>query len=411
MKLLFLNTLYAPHIGGGAEVMLQTMVEGLQRRGHVVQVLSTGPDAGLNGDSHNGVPVLRAGLRNLYWPFGDPRPGTLRRLAWHALDRYNRGMRDVLAQVLAQSEPDLVVCHNLAGWSIAAWDAIRAAGVPIVQILHDQYLTCPRGMRFHKGRQCQQQCGACALLRRSHAQASAQVDTVVGVSHYQLAALVDAGYFAHSQRYVVYNCAPFVPGQEASAPVTQRRPLRFGFIGALTPNKGVEWLIEQFQKQALDASLLIAGRGEATYVNILKSLADPQHVHFVGYRNASGFFSEIDVAVVPSVGPESFGLVALEACAHHLPVIVSTRGGLVEIVRDGLNGLHCSPERPDSLGEAIRRLAEDAPLRQRLASRARESVASMLSVERMLDEYETVLHHTLPSRGVRHGSAIAASTL
>lgn len=411
MKLLFLNTLYAPHIVGGAEVIVQSMVEGLQRRGHAVQVLSTGPDAGLHSESHNGVPVLRAGLRNLYWPYGGQRPGTLRRLAWHALDRYNRGMRDVLAQVLAQSEPDLVVCHNLAGWSIAAWDAVRAAGMPIVQVLHDQYLTCPRGMRFHNGRQCQQQCTSCALLRRSHAQASGQVDTVVGVSRYQLAALVDAGYFAYSQRYVVYNCAPFAPWQETPAPLPERRPLRFGFIGALTPNKGVEWLIEQFQKQSLDASLLIAGRGEATYVNMLKSVADPQHVHFVGYRNSSAFFSEIDVAVVPSIGPESFGLVALEACAQHLPVIVSTRGGLVEIVRDGLNGLHCSPERPDSLGEAIRRLAENAPLRQRLASRARESVASMLSIERMLDEYETVLQHTLLSRGVRHGSAIAVSAL
>lgn len=411
MKLLFLNTLYAPHIGGGAELMVQAMVEGLQGRGHAVQVLSTGPDAGVHGELHNGVPVLRAGLRNLYWPFAGQRPGPLRRLAWHALDRYNRGMRDVLAQVLAQNRPDLVVCHNLAGWSIAAWDAIRDAGLPIVQVLHDQYLTCPRGMRFHKGRHCQQQCGSCALLRRSHAQASARVDTVVGVSRYQLAALVDAGYFAHSQRYVIYNCAPFIPWQEAPAEVTPRRPLRFGFIGALTPNKGVEWLIEQFQKQALDASLLIAGRGEADYVNTLKSLADPQHVHFVGYRNSCGFFAEIDVAVVPSIGTESFGLVALEACAHHLPVIVSTRGGLVEIVRDGVNGLHCSPERPDSLGEALRRLSEDAPLRQRLASHARDSVASMLSVERMLDEYEAVLHHTLLSRGARHGSAIAVSTL
>ncbi|AGI26627.1 glycosyltransferase family 4 protein [Pseudomonas sp. MT3] len=411
MRLLFLNTLYAPHIGGGAEVMLQSMVEGLQARGHAVQVLSTGPDAGLRSDSHNGVPVLRAGMRNLYWPFSEQRQGPLRRLAWHALDRYNRGMREVLAQVLAQSEPDLVVCHNLSGWSIAAWDAIREAGLPIVQILHDQYLTCPRGMRFNKGRHCQRQCGSCALLRRSHAEASARVDAVVGVSRYQLAALVEAGYFAHSQRYVVYNSAPFAPAQGAPAAVMPRRPLRFGFIGSLTPNKGVEWLIEQFQKQSLDASLLIAGRGEAAYVNALKSSADPQRVHFVGYRKSSEFFAEIDVAVVPSVGPESFGLVALEACAHRLPVIVSTRGGLVEIVRDGLNGLHCAPERPDSLGEAIRRLAQDAPLRQRLASRARDSVASMLSVERMLDEYEAILRHTLLNRGVRHGSAIAVSTL
>lgn len=410
MRVLLLNTLYAPHIGGGAEVMLQHMAEGLHARGHEVQVLCTGPEAGLRRETLNQVAVLRAGLRNLYWPFDEQGYGALKRLAWHARDRYNHGMRKVLAKVLAELQPDLVVCHNLSGWSISAWDAIRAAGLPIVQILHDQYLTCPRGVRFHKGRHCEQQCAPCALLRRSHAAASRDVDAVIGVSRYQLNALLDAGYFAGSQTHVVYNGSPMAVVAIAP-PSAGRRPLRFGFIGALTPNKGVEWLIEQFQARGDDASLLIAGRGDAAYVNQLKSAADPQRVHFVGYRKAAEFFSEIDVAVVPSLSPESFGLVALEACAHHLPVIASRMGGLVEIVQDEINGLLCSPARPDSLGEAIGRLVRDPALRQRLAARAREYVAPMLSVERMLDEYEAILRHTLLTRGVQHGTAIPVSTL
>lgn len=410
MRLLLLNTLYAPHIGGGAEVMLQHMAEGLRARGHEVQVLCTGPDAGLQRETLNGVPVLRAGLRNLYWPFDDKSHGALKRLAWHGLDRYNRGMRRLLAKVLEEVEPDVVICHNLSGWSISAWDAIHAAGLPIVQVLHDQYLTCPRGVRFNKGRHCEQQCAPCALLRRSHAAASSDVDAVVGVSRYQLNTLLDAGYFSGSQTHVVYNGSPMAEVPVAP-PASGRRPLRFGFIGALTPNKGVEWLIEQFQARGDDASLLIAGRGDAAYVNQLKSAADPQHVHFVGYRKASEFFAEIDVAVVPSLSPESFGLVALEACAHHLPVIASRMGGLVEVVQDEINGLLCSPEQPDSLGDAIQRLARDPALRQRLASRAHEYVAPMLSLERMLDEYETILRHTLLTRGVQHGTAIPVSTL
>lgn len=410
MKLLLLNTLYAPHVGGGAEVMLQNMAQGLRRRGHDVQVLCTGPERGLQSETVNGVAVLRAGVRNLYWPFDGRVHGSLQRLAWHGLDRYNRGMRRVLADVLEQVEPDVVVCHNLSGWSISAWDAIRAAGLAIVQILHDQYLTCPRGVRFHKGRHCQQQCAPCALLRRSHAAESAKVDAVVGVSRFQLNTLLDAGYFTGSQQHVVYNASPLT-SVPVAAPMDERRPLRFGFIGALTPNKGVEWLIEQFQARTEDASLLIAGSGDAGYVNQLKSLADPLRVHFVGYRAAAEFFGEIDVAVVPSLAPESFGLVALEACAHHLPVIASRMGGLSEIVQDDINGLLVSPSRPDSLGDAIERLVRDPSLRQRLAAHARETVAPMLSVERMLDEYEAILRNALLSRGVPHGTAIPVSTL
>lgn len=410
MRVLLLNTLYAPHIGGGTEVMLQHMAEGLRARGHEVRVLCTGPEAGLQRETLDGIAVLRAGVRNLYWPFDGKRYGALKRLAWHALDRYNAGMRNVLAKVLREVEPDVVVCHNLSGWSISAWDAIRAAGLPIVQILHDQYLTCPRGVRFHKGRHCEQQCAPCALLRRSHAAASREVDAVVGVSRYQLNALLEAGYFTGSQAHVVYNGTPMVDAPIAPS-AAGHRPLRFGFIGALTPNKGVEWLIEQFQARGEDASLLIAGRGDPDYVNQLKSLADPQRVHFVGYLKAAEFFGEIDVAVVPSLSPESFGLVALEACAHHLPVIASRMGGLSEIVQDEINGLLCSPEQSASLGDAIARLVQDPALRLRLAGRAHDVVAPMLSVQRMLDEYETILRHTLHTRGVQHGNAIPVSTL
>ncbi|MDN6856561.1 glycosyltransferase family 4 protein [Pseudomonas sp. CAN2814] len=410
MRVLLLNTLYAPHIGGGAEVMLQNMAEGLRERGHDVHVLCTGPQAGLQRETLNGVQVLRSGLRNLYWPFDEQDHGSLKRLAWHALDRYNGGMRSVLAKVLKQVEPDVVVCHNLSGWSISAWDAIRAAGLPIVQILHDQYLTCPRGVRYHKGRHCEQQCTPCALLRRSHAVASTHVDAVVGVSRFQLDALLDAGYFSASRSHVVYNGSPLAE-VNVVPPANVRRPLRFGFIGALTANKGVEWLIEQFQARGDDASLLIAGRGDSAYVNHLKSIADPQRVHFVGYRKAAEFFAEIDVAVVPSLAPESFGLVALEACAHHLPVIASRMGGLAEIVQDQVNGLLCSPAAPDSLGDAIESLLRDPGLRQRLAGRARECVEPMLSVQRMLDEYEAILRQTLLTRGVPHGTAIPVSTL
>ncbi|PKM03520.1 MAG: glycosyl transferase family 1, partial [Gammaproteobacteria bacterium HGW-Gammaproteobacteria-6] len=46
MKILFLNAFYTPHVGGGAEVILRHLAEGLQRRGCEVAVLATGPDAG-----------------------------------------------------------------------------------------------------------------------------------------------------------------------------------------------------------------------------------------------------------------------------------------------------------------------------------------------------------------------------
>lgn len=46
MKILFINSLYPPHIGGGAEIILQRTAEGLTKRGCNVVVLATGPEIG-----------------------------------------------------------------------------------------------------------------------------------------------------------------------------------------------------------------------------------------------------------------------------------------------------------------------------------------------------------------------------
>lgn len=66
-------------------------------------------------------------------------------------------------------------------------------------------------------------------------------------------------------------------------------------------------------------------------------------------------FARADVFVLPSVH-EPFGIVALEAMQHGLPLIASAVGGLVDFVRDGENGLLFNPSKRDGLVEVFRRL-------------------------------------------------------
>ena len=58
----------------------------------------------------------------------------------------------------------------------------------------------------------------------------------------------------------------------------------------------------------------------------------------------------------------------------------------------------CTPSDPDSLGRAMLKLYLDSGLRHRLSSHARESVAAFLDTERMLDQYQSILHSTLHGR-------------
>ncbi len=391
MRILYVHTLYTPHIAGGAEISLKLLVEGMRAKGHEVAVLSLKPDGGLSSDWVDGVKVYRAGLKNSYWPFTKARPGKLQRLLWHLRDRYNRSMTGYVREVLAAEQPDVVSCHNLVGWSIAVWDEVRRAGIPIVQVLHDMYLLSPNSTLFKKGYTHAHQDTMSRLLRRKHRKASRQLAAVVGISHSIMDWFLRYGYFGQVPRYVVHN-ARNIP--MASFPRMRKKGegLTIGYIGTLTATKGVEWLISQFMSSGVDGRLRIAGKGKTDDVERFKRLAGKDNrIDFVGYVAPADFYETIDILAVPSLWEEPLGMVAVEGLANHLPVVASNRGGLRETVIDGVNGIHCDPDRPESLGQALATLWRDVESYNRLAAAARDSVSEYLSVERMVNEYEQVL--------------------
>ncbi|HMN13854.1 MAG TPA: glycosyltransferase, partial [Bellilinea sp.] len=137
MKILFLNLFDDPAEGGGAEMTLHHLTQGLLRRGSEPVMLTIGVESGLHRVERNGVRIWRAGLRNLYRPDLKQRPHPAARAAWHLLDCYNAPMQPLLQRVLQAEQPDVVSIHNLPGWSAAAWKTIADTGIPSVQVLHD----------------------------------------------------------------------------------------------------------------------------------------------------------------------------------------------------------------------------------------------------------------------------------
>lgn len=390
MKILYINSLYSPLIEGGAEISLQLIVEGLQSKGYEVAVLSLMPENGLKEEMVNGVRVYRAGLKNRYWPYTKQRPGKLQRLSWHFKDRYNIAMRSYVNKVLQIEKPDVVSCHNLAGWSVAVWDEIHRAGIPVIQVLHDMYLACANSNMFKGDHPCDKQCLSCRLLRSQHPEKSGQVSAVVGISQSILNRFTQLGYFQKAEKRVIHNTRS-IPTPPARRNRKAGEPLKIGYLGTLSKIKGIEWLIEQFQSLDINATLSIGGRGQADYEAHLRSISTKPSVNFLGQMNSNDFYAMIDVLVVPSLWQEPLGMVAIEALAHHVPVIAHKTGGLQESVVDGMNGLYCYASDPHSLGRAIVRLYNDIDLYNRLSAAARDSVADILSKERMIGEYQAVI--------------------
>ncbi len=85
---------------------------------------------------------------------------------------------------------------------------------------------------------------------------------------------------------------------------------------------------------------------------------------------------------------ESFGLTFVEAMARSIPVVGCATSAINELIEPEINGLLVPPSDPESFARAILRLLQDAPLRQRLGARGRESVEKHYTSERMAADIE-----------------------
>jgi glycosyltransferase involved in cell wall biosynthesis len=104
-------------------------------------------------------------------------------------------------------------------------------------------------------------------------------------------------------------------------------------------------------------------------------------VEWLGHRpEILHVWQETDIACLPSYR-EGLPKSSLEAMACGLPVVTTDVPGCRETVREGENGLLVPPRDPVALAAALRRLIEDAPLRQRLGQRSRERAVQEFSNE------------------------------
>jgi glycosyltransferase involved in cell wall biosynthesis len=393
MKILMINTLYKPYIGGGAEIVFEDHVNGFKERGYDVVVLTSHPQKGLMKEEVNGVRVYRTDIKNLYWPDPYHKVHPFIRKAWHLLDMYNIAMQSSVKKILKIEKPDLVVLHNIPGFSVAIWKTIKEAKIPMVQILHDLSFLCPGSNMYKNGHPCEKQCTVCHLMRKYHPKYSQNVDAVVGVSKYVLSRFNQYGYFKNAIKTVINNYRE-IPAVEKASIWTEGKTLRLGYIGVLSEVKGVDILVEQFKILLGNYTLSIAGKGISNeYEQKIKEKAkEDKRIQFLGFVKQSEFFQKIDLLVVPSLWPDTFPTVAIESLAYSVPVIATNMGGLSEIVQDGVNGLIISPTKPDSIILAVKCIQSNAQLYRDFAANARSSIERLLSKKRVFDEYEDLFN-------------------
>lgn len=392
MKILQINSLFAPRRFGGAEVLLERLSDSLARRGHQVQVACLSPEPAPRQDAP--LEVHEFGLRNIYWPFDGQHPRPWLKAVWHLRNSFGQGGASDIDLLLKRQRPDLVHTHNLSGFTTAVWGAIQSHGIPIVHTIHDYALLCPATTMLKRMSNCDTQCVGCRLLSWPKPRQSQAVSAVVGCSGFVLERHLQAGYFSAAARHVIYNSDPFDDECDRAGD-DGRRVLRVGYLGRLAQPKGIEFMLDALtQSEARPWELVVAGTGEPSYEAALHSRYAPRGVRFAGRVSATEFLAEIDVLVVPSLWNEPCPLVIGEAANAGVPVVAASVGGIPEIVRHGQSGFLFDPGDGEALEGHLLRLAKDPQLCRQLSAFSRTKAADY-SFEAMVDRYLDVYSQTL----------------
>ena len=167
----------------------------------------------------------------------------------------------------------------------------------------------------------------------------------------------------------------FAPERFQPAPgAGDGRTFRVLFVGSVSLQKGVQYLLEAFKRLNLpDAELALVGGAYPDSKAFLPQYEGLyRHVWFVPHAELPEVYHSASVFVLPSL-QDGFGMVVYEAAACGLPVIVSENVGAT--IRDGQDGYVVPIRDPNALADRLLRLYRDPALRRAMGDSAREYVS------------------------------------
>jgi glycosyltransferase involved in cell wall biosynthesis len=367
----------------GRENVTLSLVDGLNRRGHdVASMTSIWSDGKFEGRLKElSIPCERL-------PFGFVSKQLSWSAIWMTLDQLRRlpalwvGYR----RFKRNFNPD-VVLHTNFHHVFLLWPMLRKE--TNIFHVHDAFAPTPFYRQVFR------------LLNR-------RINVFVGISSFIATSLVGLG-LPESKIKCVLNGAPLEDCQrcDSDASVPDRNPepgpIRIGIVGQVEEWKGHEDLIEALrilQSKNEPFRCLIFGTGSSQFTARLKSrikdygLTDK--VEWMGFvDNKKLIYDAMDVCVTPSRFTEPFGMVAVEAAMHGLPVIASRIGGLPEVVINERTGYLVDAKSPDQIAEKIEAFSISRVSRAEMGKNAKAHVQASLGVERMIAQMEAVIAESL----------------
>ena len=368
--------------GGGIGVYLTTVCNGLLDRGHDVAMIRYSPDGPLVGGG--GYYQLRSGSQRL--PAG--------------------GLDDLLSAARAES-PDVIHLHSVYYAMHPRMIEVLLEHWPIVYTLHDVTPLCFRHTKLHPdGSLCSRAVGLSCLggcyklgstasfvrdlfrvfNSRRHLRLYRRLPRLVVPSDYLRRTLIVNGF--DTRRIQVLPQFSRVEPAASPPPSGGRRIL---YVGRLVREKGVLVFLHALAKLTTDdwtADIVGEGPLQREALDLAVQLEIEHRVRFHGPAGAEQlqhFYRAASLVVVPSLIPESFGLVGVEAMAFARPVVAFAAGGIPQWLEDGRTGLLAPHGDVPALAACIDRLLRDHDLAERLGTAGAQAVQARFTLDHHLD--------------------------
>ena len=383
MRVLLLNYEYPP-VGGGAGYATANIASSLANMGIKAEVLTSRINGEVDGEVVDGVPIHRVwswrngihdcGLRGAYTYV---MSAALKRRQLHAerhydIEHYFFSMPTGLLTLIPGFKPTTPYIVSLRGSDVPGYDPFNKK----VEWIHA--MLKPLTRRIWKR--------ARKVIALSDALAETAKDTAPELDIGVIPNGIDTDHFSPPERRA------------------SRRTTRLITVARLLERKGIHTILEAIAKPTpLPVELKIIGTGpyEAELRELVDQLGLGSRVHFLGYvpnEELPAYYRRSDIFVLPSA-TESFGLVFAEAMSCGLPIAASNVGGIPETVRDGIDGLLCSPDDPPSLRENIIQLMSSADAREDISNSQRQRILEHYPWEHIAARYADVYRAALDSQG------------
>ena len=275
--------------------------------------------------------------------------------------------------LIKNEKPDILHVQNTFPLiSPAIFYAAHHEGIPTVLSLRNYRLYCLNSYFFRDGKVCEKCINQCiplsgirykcyrdslpgsvvaasmVMLHRWLGTYQNQVDAFISLTDFAKEKFASHGIPDHK----IYVKSNFV----ASPPIfSQNRKNFFLYVGRLSPEKGIQVLLNAWKKLGQDVHLKLIGSGPLE--NLVKeAVGRHSNIEYLGQRPVEEVYcllSQAHALIFPSLWYEGMPRTIIEAFSQSTPVIASKLGAMETMVEHQITGLHFQPGNSESLAKEI----------------------------------------------------------